>query len=103
MCVSLFVAFEICQSIVSGQPKCSPFVTVRDFIAVVFRLMHDSSHKEHFEASHNSEDVVKRLNKERMSVLSVNCNHREVKNSMFRSGHINFTQQQTGRPPKNQN
>jgi len=50
VCVSLVAASEICQSIVSSQPKCSPLVIVRDFIPVVFRLMHDSSHKEHFKA-----------------------------------------------------
>jgi hypothetical protein len=52
--------------------------------------MQDSSHKEHFKVSHSPEDVVKRLNKKQMSVLFVNCKLREVKNSMFGSGLINF-------------
>jgi hypothetical protein len=55
VCVCVCVSgcwFEICQSIVLSQPKCSPLVIVivRDFIPVVFRLMQDSRHKEHFKA-----------------------------------------------------
>jgi hypothetical protein len=87
-CVCLVAAFEICQSTVSSQPKCSPSVTVRDFIPVVCRIMHDSSHKQHFKASHSTEDVVKRVNRKQMSVLFVNC--KLVKNSMFGSDLINF-------------
>jgi hypothetical protein len=48
--VSLVATVEKCQSIVSSQPKCSPLLTVRDFIPVVFRLMHGNGHEEHFKA-----------------------------------------------------